>query len=311
MALTPAAGITVETLLRLVASRAAIAEMAPDLALTGSAPSVSAGEGEHGTERAPEAAPERTWLGREGFAGLSAIAEPERCAALVRAVEALRARELPATFVYAFDDVWTLGERARERVSAIVGQDYRLADDVWAWQILPGGGRGWPAHRGVSHVRLDRDAPEIINVWVALTDVTAERACMHAIPLDEDPAYPGALDSVDAPLASARAMPAAAGDALFWNANVLHWGGACSARAIGPRVSCSFTLLRADAIARFAEVSLLPPLENLDLTARMDAVARMILLYGGADRGDVSPVVREWAAVTDALASRFGARKAP
>ena len=43
----------------------------------------------------------------------------------------------------------------------------------------------------------------------------------------------------------------------------------------------------------------------------MDAVARMILLYGDADRGEVRGVVREWASLTHELASRFGQRKGP
>lgn len=293
---------TVEGLLRLVGSRAAMAEIAPHLPLNarGTAPG----------HRAPDAADERIWLAREGFAVLKGLAAPEVGAALVRGVEALRARDLPALFVYAFDDPWAIGEAVCERVSAVVGHDYRLVEDVWAWHIPPGSGRGWPAHRGISHARLDRDAPEVINVWVALSDVRTERACMHAVPLDDDPSYPIALDRLDAPLGAVRAMPADAGDALFWNANLLHWGGRCSARAIGPRVSCSFTLCRADATTRFPDLGLLAPPQELDLTARMDLLARMILVYGEGQH-DVSVPVREWATLTHALSSRFGQRKAP
>jgi hypothetical protein len=36
----------------------------------------------------------------------------------------------------------------------------------------------------------------------------------------------------------------------------------------------------------------------------MDAVARMILVYG-KDQPDVSDVVREWATITHALSTRF------
>lgn len=284
-----------------------MAEIGPDLVVIGSVPTGRPCASERASERAPEVdvVDERLWLRREGFAVVERIAEPVLCAALVRAVEALRARELPAPFVYAFDEVWSIGQTLQERISAVVGHDYRLVEDIWAWHIVPGSGRGWPAHRGIAYERFDRDAPEIINTWVALTDVTADRACMHAVPLDDDPGYPDALDELDAPLASVRALPVAAGDALFWNANVLHWGGRCSARAAGPRVSCSFTLCRADAAARFPDLKLLRPLAELDLTARMDALARMVLVYGGADRGDVSDVVQEWAALTHALATRF------
>jgi Phytanoyl-CoA dioxygenase (PhyH) len=289
--------LSLQSLVRLAGSAAALAEIEPGLAVTRGLTDTA---GPLATEDAGEALP----LQREGFADLTGIATPAVCAVLVRAIEALRARELPPTFVYAFDETWAIGQTVNARISALVGHDYHLVEDVWAWHIAPGSGRGWPAHRGVSHVRLDRDAPEVINAWVALTEVTTDRACMHAIPLDDDPGYPDALGGLDAPLESVRAMPAAAGDALFWNANVLHWGGRCAAHAIGPRVSCSFTLCRADAASRFPDLRRLVP-EELDLAARMNAVARMVLLYGAADREDVRGVVREWASLTHALASRF------
>ena len=250
---------------------------------------------------------ERVWLARDGVAPLREAADAAVCAALVRGIEALRKRDLPAAFIYAFDEPWTIGERVRLRIAALVGSDYRLVEDVWAWHVPPGTG-GWPPHRGIADVRLDREAPEVLNVWVALSEVTTDRACIHAVPLDEDPGYPDALERLDAPLASVRALPVNAGDALFWNANTLHWGGRCAPRAEGPRVSCSFTLCRADAVDRFAELRLLPPLETFDHAARMDAVARMILLYGDG-QPDVTNVVREWATLTHELTARFGASR--
>ena len=292
---------TLEDLLRLASSAVAWRQIGPDLSVTTCAP--------HAPPSSPLAAADAAchhWLEREGFSSLGPIAEPFVCTALVRAIQELRARGLPASFVYAFDEAWAIGQALRHRISAIVGHDYRLVEDVWAWHILPGAGRGWPAHRGVASERFDRQAPEVINVWVALSNATPERACIHAIPLDQDPGYPDALDRLDASLESVRALPAAAGDALLWNANVLHWGGPCSARAIGPRVSCSFTLCRADAARRLPGLTMLAPLARLDLAARMDVLARMVLVYG-QDQSDVSDVVREWAALTHALTRRFSA----
>jgi hypothetical protein len=293
-------GTTVQELLRFAASPAEVSKIATDLRISGgvAAPSVA---------RVTNDVGERAWLLGEGFAGLRAAGDAAVCAALTRAIEALRARELPATFVYAFDEPWVIGARIRDRISQLVRREYQLVEDVWAWHIAPGSD-GWPPHRGVHHVQLDRDAPEIINVWVALTEVTPDRACMHAIPLGDDPGYPDALHRLDAPLPSVRALPARAGNALFWNANVLHWGGHCARRAVGPRVSCSFTLCRDDAVSRFPDLVLLPPLAELDLTRRMDALARMIRVYG-ANQSDVSPHVLDWASVTHELA-RFARERA-
>ena len=297
---------SVQELLELVASPAKLLEMAPGATISpsprpGPAPLSSMGD----------CAAARSALRLDGLGVDAGVASGEICQILLAAIEALHGRGLPATFVYAFDEPWNIGARLRDAISAMLGHEYTLVEDVWAWLVAPGSA-GWPAHRGVSHVLLDRDGPEVLNVWVALTDVTADRACMHAVPLADDPAYPGALETLDLPTSSTRAMPVRAGDALFWNANVLHWGGHCALDAAGPRASCSFTLCRTDSLDQFPELRPLPALSELDLAARMDVLARMVLLYGGADRGDVRGVVREWAGITHALASRFGSeRKAP
>ncbi|MDB4938590.1 MAG: hypothetical protein JWP87_5562 [Labilithrix sp.] len=296
----------VQELLSFASSAAELSKIATDLKISArvTPPSIA---------RVNADSAERAWLLGEGFAGLRAAGDAAVCAALTRAVEALRARELPATFVYAFDEPWAIGVRIRDRISQLVRREYRLVEDVWAWHIPPGSD-GWPPHRGVSHVALDRNAPEVINVWVALSEVTPDRSCMHAIPLGDDPGYPDALDRLDAPLSAVRALPARAGNALFWNANVLHWGGHCARRAVGPRVSCSFTLCRDDAAERFPELVLLGPLEQLDLARRMDALARMVRVYG-TGQSDVSPHVAEWASVVHDLArfarERERQRKAP
>ena len=296
---------SVEQLLRLLGSPAAMRAIGPDLSVGEGVSRPGADAGLPPVPTVPRDPGERSWLVQDGFGMLRDVGGGPTCSALVRAVENLGHRGLPASFVYAFDETWAIGDRTCQRISTLMEREYVLVEDVWAWSIAPGTGRGWPAHRGIAHERLDREAPEVINVWVALTDVTPERACMHAIPLDDDPSYPHTLEVTTAPLTAVRALPATAGDALFWNANVLHWGGRCAARSPGPRVSCSFTLCRADAASRFPELTLLAPLATFDLPARMDAVARMVLLYGDEDRGDVRGVVREWATLTRALVSRF------
>lgn len=247
---------------------------------------------------------EAGWLAREGFASLRSAASPEVCSALVRSIQRLASLQLPACFVYAFDEAWAIGEGLRDRVSTLLGRDYRLVEDVWAWQVEPGT-RGWPPHRGIADATLDRNAPEILNVWVALSDAAADRSCMHAVPLDDDPGYPDALICSEAPASSVRALPSAAGDALFWNANVLHWGGQCAERAAGARVSCSFTLARSDAVGRLTELPPVRPTATLDLNSRMDGVARMIARYGTLE--ELPAAVREWAMLTNGLVSRFQA----
>ena len=126
---------------------------------------------------------------------------------------------------------------------------------------------------------------------------------MHFVPLDEDPAYPRALDTLDVPAAAVRAVPLRAGDALAWNANILHWGGICAPHAKGARVSCSFSLVREDASAALG----FPLAGNAatNLRARLDAVARQLIVYGNG-QPDVRPEMLAWARGNAAIAALSG-----
>lgn len=243
-----------------------------------------------------------------GFAPLSAAAPLATCAGLIDAIERLIAAGLPGMFVYLFDEPWVLGAQLGARISAILGRRYEVVEDVWAWRIAPGNGRGWPPHRGIAEPLLARDAPELLNIWVALSDVEVDRACMSFMPLDEDPSYPDDLAALLAPPAAARAVPLAAGSALAWNANILHWGGECAAQAKGPRVSCSFSLARADALAALGVP--LADRATRDLRARLDAVARQVAIYGKG-QPDVNEAVLAWAEGALALQATIASLSGP
>lgn len=246
---------------------------------------------------------------RRGFARLPNAATATACAPLVAGIERLTKEGLPAMFIYLFDEPWRLGEMLRERVSSLIGARYEVIDDIWAWRIPPGRGRGWPAHRGIAEPLLARGAPELLNTWLALSDVEADRACMHFVPLDDDPSYPRTLACLEAPASATHAAPLSAGDALVWNANALHWGGECDARAKGARVSCSFSLVRADSLATLGVTR-----AAWDLRARLDTVAQQLLVYGPG-QPDVSTRVLMWAkgtvATKAAMSHLFGGGGAP
>ena len=203
---------------------------------------------------------------------------------------------LPAAFVLATDAALALGARLCRAVSTFMDEPYVLVEDAWAWQI-PRGSAGWPPHRGMSAL-LERPRPELLNTWVALSDASIDRSCMHFVRLDEDPNYPDTLASIDlgSPLTT-RPAPLTAGEALVWNANILHWGGSCSLEAAGARVSCSFSLVRADALSAMGVRPLSTDLTPLE---RIDFVAGQIATYGDGQR-DVSNERLQWAKATVAL----------
>lgn len=233
----------------------------------------------------------RRALDERGLVVVGRVARPE-CAPLRAAVDAVVADGLPGVLVYLFDETWSLGEGVRDAMTTLLGAEYVLAADAWAWSLPPGGGRGWPAHRGISDVVLDRERPEMLNVWIALSDASLDRACMSFVALGDDPGYPSSLASIDVPAESAIPVPVAASTVLAWNANVLHWGGECRASAAGPRTSCSFTLVRRDAVARIGMTVL--DARDLDVARRLDLVAAQIVTYGDG-QADVNSDVLSWA----------------
>lgn len=250
--------------------------------------------------------PDHEELARSGIAAFPILTKAE-ASRLETAIAHLRAAERPATLVYAFDEPWQLGARVARAVSRALSAEYVLLDDAWAFAIDPGA-HGWPAHRGMSHELFDRARPEVLDTWVAITDAPVERSCLHAVPLDEDPGYPDQLSSVAVPDARARALPVTRGTALAWNANVLHWGGPCTANAAGPRMSLTYTLVRRDAAARLdLEGRVVAPL-GLDFDARIALVAAQLRTYGEGQH-DVSEDALNWAQALGNLTAR--ARRSP
>lgn len=245
--------------------------------------------------RAREGAPAARALEGGGWLEAPLLSGPE-AERLATGVDRLAQAELPLVALYAFDEAWAAGEHARRLVERATGAPYAIAPDLWTFRVLPGA-RGWTPHRG-SYARLDRARPESINVWIALSDVERDRACLHVLPLDADDAYrAGDLDRAPADAeARGRAVPVPRGAMLAWNANVLHWGGACSPTAAGPRVSFTFTLVRADAGMPSYDA---PP----EPWERLSILARQILVYGAEDDA-ITPAMREWATLTTKLAGR-------
>lgn len=251
-----------------------------------------------------EPPPEDGWLARDGYAILHEVAGPDLTSPLRRAVIELVGSGLPGVLVFMVDDLWTLTTHIERRLGELLGRPYILLDDGWAWSVAPGRGRGWPPHRGGGLVRFDRSAPELITAWIALGDVAADQACMHVVPLDEDPNYPTKLERVDAPLESVRALPISEGTALVWNANLLHWGGGCAARAATPRVSCSFSFGRADVAPPLELRRLAVPLDDPRL--RLDFIADQIVRYADNEPGLATGILT-WARAHRALRAAHSA----
>jgi hypothetical protein len=251
-----------------------------------------------GLDRSPKFVPRRgkqavrEALTTEGYTQLPMCLDDEPRNGLVTIVDRLLDAGLPAVFVYLTDAMTELGRQLERSVSDLLHEQYVVIDDVWAWRIARGTA-GWPPHRGIAKL-LDRQRPELLNTWVALTPTPQDRSCMFFVPLTADPHYPDDLARLEG--AAGRAEPLEGGGILMWNANVLHWGGTCALSADGPRVSGSFSLMRADTA---------PPQRlfgTQDRLRRLDLVARQVVTYGSA-QPDVSAAIFEWAQAACAFAN--------
>lgn len=250
---------------------------------------------------------EATLLREEGTLHLPGILSLSTCQALEQGAASLASQGIPALFLYAYAPIWQSASWLSRAVETITQVRYSVLADFWAWRIPEGPThRGWTPHRGVSEPnRMPDGLPGFLNLWIAVADATPENGCMYGLPLCDDPNYPTRLRSLEAPADKVRAMPAAKGDVLGWDANMLHWGGPSTRRAKGPRVSYSFTLRHPKVSAsnfRILPEGRIPPLRE-----RLDLIAEQVLRYSHSEPS-LPKAVLEWARITEGLRVQFGRR---
>jgi Phytanoyl-CoA dioxygenase (PhyH) len=225
------------------------------------------------------------------FSHLTGIATPY-CELFVHALRALEAKALPLPFLYVARAAFAPAEHLLAWACERFGQRYLLAEDAWAY-LVPAGAAGWPAHRGLSEDVHNADGvPAVLNSWIALTDVPNTASCMWFVHPRNDPGYPaGAWDANV--LDHGRAAPVMAGDALLWNANILHWGGQSASSS---RASYTFTLV--SEASPFAQSLRTMPVAPT-FRQRLDAIAAQLLTYRGMTH--IDPRFLAWASATCAL----------
>ena len=137
--------------------------------------------------------------------------------------------------------LWTPLPSIVEHIESRIGPCVCLSDG-WAWLVDARTGRGWSGHRGWTSLLRDVDGrPQLINVWLALTDVTTSHSRITLVPRSLDPHYPRALEEApDERLC--KAISVRAGQAIYWDANVFHWGSEAHGVASTPRISVSYTV---------------------------------------------------------------------
>lgn len=200
---------------------------------------------------------------------------------LTAVIQQLNMLGLPPVFVFIYDEIWQLAYQLSSTISCLLGEEYWMLPDFWAWHIDPAQAEaGWRPHRDKGYRSLREDGtPSSLTAWIPLTPATTLNSCMYILPADRDPVYGTPNDvnwKIDYP--SIRALPANSGEFLIWNQAVLHWGSRSSSRAVGqPRISCAFEFQRRD-IAAWNQ-PLITPNSFLSFNQRLNLIGKQILQY--------------------------------
>ncbi|MFT5506615.1 MAG: hypothetical protein ACI845_002701 [Gammaproteobacteria bacterium] len=148
-----------------------------------------------------------------------------------------------------YDDFFEILSSLNRLLTELLGTDFLMVPDEPDVYFIPTSNQhgGTEPHRDTlrHHNRYDDTGiPDVINIWIPLTDSTPLNSCMHVIPAHSDPDFyrPGSDDITprnfdSETLQSVRALPAKAGSVLGWSTSLLHWGGRSSQLADIPRLS--------------------------------------------------------------------------
>jgi len=239
---------------------------------------------------------------REGYFHAPPLIATAQAARLAQVVDSLVQRGIPPVFCLVYDAFWQMFAGLDPLLRSLLGEEVRMMPtDIWAWHVgRQDGATGWGPHRDLPRADAVRanGLPRLLNVWVPLTDVSPDHACMYVLPAHLDPNFPQHIDGGDFSLRdwqNIRALPTRAGSALGWNTQVLHWGGRSSGRADVPRISVGIYFHSADCdlheinpdVARQGFTSL-PFGRGLQLpfAARLEAIAGAIYMYNRRIPGD-------------------------
>ena len=180
----------------------------------------------------------------EGFFTLKKVLDISEVAPLLNAIKTIKDQGIPPIFSFLFDEYWAVVMRLSSVFKPIFGEEYWILPDFWAFYVTKGiKNRGWWLHRDlVLPVTQPDGMPKALTFWVALTEANPDNSCMYVLPKCFDKNFNHDLNKVDVDVEHVRAVPAKAGDILFWNPNIIHWGSHSSDYATNDRVSFAFYL---------------------------------------------------------------------
>ncbi len=206
-------------------------------------------------------------LDESGFITTPPVVPEHVMAPMRAAIETLAAQHIPTYFACVYDEFYQCFAGLDPLLTPLLGEGYRgVGHGLAAFHVPPRAASretataAVPPHRdslGPDPCVLAGERPGIVNVWIALTDVTTADSCIHAVPRYADAGYATATRDVTLAqfgLQDVRALPVAAGSLIAWSTHLAHWGSCSTPEATGPRMSLALYFQRADLPAYDASV---------------------------------------------------------
>lgn len=228
------------------------------------------------------------WKGQlrdEGYFQTGPMVGERRRAEMLRCIEGVRARGLPATFAVVYDVFLEVFGDLHAMFQGMLGARYGIIPNVWIYYIEQSEhDHGFQPHRDAEYAdTINGDGmPTVLTLWLAINDATSLNSCIYVVPRQHDPGYAAAIHSLDQEppeieLADIRALPVAAGSVLCWDQYVYHWGSRSCHRALAPRVSFTVYCQRGD--VEPVDSALVPVPSPVPFDARLAYACRGVHRY--------------------------------
>ena len=233
----------------------------------------------------------KTAFKEEGVIQIDAIIPKEQTQKLEHGIRTLRQKGIHQVFAFVYDEYWIALKQLMPVLKQMFGEDIMVMPDIWAWMVERGAKHsGWPIHRDLANLQLAKDgSPNMITLWIPLVDVDPYNSCMYVVPANLDTNYPDNLSSYSFKPENCRALPAPAGSAILWSANILHWGSRSTRYAKTERISYAFYLQREGTPLNGPVI----PLDQaFTFETRLRYIATQIMDYS---RDPFAPFIHDWA----------------
>lgn len=223
-------------------------------------------------------------LKEEGYFQTHPVIPPATLQQMLECIENVRKIGFPPMFALVYDVFYQVFAYFDSSLARILGKGYKLMPNFWVYYIdTSDSGKGFEPHRDAEYANtIGPDGmPNVITIWVTITDATPLNSCMYLVPANRDPQYVNAIHDLNTgatqfALEDIRALPTKAGVLSCWDQYVFHWGSRSSKRAKLPRVSYAAYCQRGD-ISSVDDVA-------IDIPSVLDFETRLALICKGLYR---------------------------